>query len=238
MRHGRKSRHQRFDGYKIHAAASGDGRIITGLEVSPGSDYDGLHAPALIDSQPPPRRPARILGDTAYGDQATRARLDERGVSVLGPVPESPPRPGRLGKRDFTIDLEAGTVGCPGGRTRPITARPRRDGSRSATFRSGGCGPCALRSACLDASGHRTIVIGPREDLALAGIAAMDDPAQREHHRHHRPRIERLLSLLAHRYRARKCRYFGRAKALLQAAWSAALVNLNPIGTALGARAA
>jgi hypothetical protein len=33
-----------------------------------------------------------------------------------------------------------------------------------------------------------------------------------------------------YRYGARKSRYIGSAKARLQAAWAAALVNLNPIG--------
>jgi hypothetical protein len=40
------------------------------------------------------------------------------------------------------------------------------------------------------------------------------------------------------RYHARKARYLGKRKALLQAAWSAVLVNLHPIGTALRAQAA
>ena len=37
------------------------------------------------------------------------------------------------------------------------------------------------------------------------------------------------LGLLAHRNGAREGRYIGSAKARLQAAWAAALVNLNPI---------
>ena len=48
-----------------------------------------------------------------------------------------------------------------------------------------------------------------------------------------RPRIERLLGLLAHCYKARKSRYVGSRKARLQAAWTAALVNLNPLGRRL-----
>ena len=38
-----------------------------------------------------------------------------------------------------------------------------------------------------------------------------------------------LLGLLAYRYGARKSRYIGTNKSRLQAAWTAALVNLNPI---------
>jgi hypothetical protein len=47
-----------------------------------------------------------------------------------------------------------------------------------------------------------------------------------------------LLGLLVHRYGARKSRYIGSAKARLQAAWAAALVNLNPIGHRLALQAA
>lgn len=237
MRHGRKSAHQRFDGYKIHAAATGDGRLISAVEVSPGGDRDGAHAGALIDSQSADHRPRRLLGDTAYGDQLTRADLDGRQVDVLAPVPERRPGGERLGKRDFRIDLDAGTVRCPAGQVAPIS-RPGTSGVRRATFRRSGCAGCDLALRCQNAEGRRQIVIEPREDLLLAGIAAMADDDAREDHRRRRPRIERLLSLLAHRYRARKSRYFGRRRALLQTAWSAALVNLNPIGDALRAQAA
>jgi transposase len=233
MRHGRKSRHQRFDGYKLHAAATGDGQLICAVEVSPGGDRDGAHAPALIDCQPTPTRPWRILGDTAYGDQLARAGLEQRQVEVLAPVPERRPPGGRLAKRDFTIDLVAGTVTCPAGQVAPISPRPDRTGMRRATFRRTDCAGCALADRCQNSEGRRQIPIEPREDLLLAGLAAMADPATREGHRRRRPRIERLLSLLAHRYHARKSRYLGRRKALLQAAWSAVLVNLNPIGAAL-----
>jgi hypothetical protein len=68
------------------------------------------------------------------------------------------------------------------------------------------------------------------EPELIAARQALDDPANAEHLRRSPPRIERLLSLLCHRYGARKSRYIGSAKARLQALWAAALVNLNPIG--------
>ena len=72
----------------------------------------------------------------------------------------------------------------------------------------------------------------------IAARLALQDPATAEHLRRTRPRIERLLGLLAVRYGARKSRYIGRAKALLQAAWAAALVNLNPIARHLATTSA
>jgi hypothetical protein len=63
-------------------------------------------------------------------------------------------------------------------------------------------------------------------------------PDTAEHLRRKRTGIERLLGLLAHRYGARKSRYIGSAKAGSQAAWAAALVNLNPIGHRLASHPA
>jgi len=237
MRHGRKSERQRFDGYKIHAAAAVEAPLLTAIDVSPGCDYDGQLAPALIDQQRPDLRPKRLLGDTAYGGSETREQLEEREVEVLAPVPEPAVPTGRLGKRDFRIDLVAGTVTCPVGQVVRISAQPQRSGKRVAAFRRSSCRPCPLASRCLDRNGRRHITIARREDLLQAGREALKDPPTRELLRRTRPRIERLLSLLVHRYHARKSRYRGKRKACFQAAWTAVLVNLHPIEAALAAPA-
>jgi hypothetical protein len=143
-------------------------------------------------------------------------------------VPEAPGKPGRLAKRDFRIELQPGTVTCPAGHTAPIRTEP--SGQRRASFTKALCDACPLRDRCVTpARGTRQVPIAPDEQLLIAGRQALDDPESAEHLRRTRPRIERLLGLLAVRYGARKSRYFGRAKARLQAAWAAALVNLNPI---------
>jgi transposase len=238
MRHGRKSSQQRFDGYKLSAtAANTDVPLITAVDVAPACEQDGPQAKELIDAQPVARRPARLLGDSAYGVGPVRAELADRDVEVLAPVPEAPGAQGRLGKRDFVIDTNAGTVTCPTGQTALIRTEP--SGRRRATFAKARCDRCPLRDRCVAPSrGRRQLLIAPDEELLIAARQALDDPATAEHLRRTRPRIERLLGLLANRYGARKSRYFGRAKARLQAAWAAALVNLNPIIRKLAARTA
>jgi hypothetical protein len=237
MRHGRKSQHQRFDGYKLSATATNtDTPLITAVDVAPASEQDGPQATHLIDAQPAGRRPGRLLGDTAYGTGPIRAELADRGVDVLAPVPEGPGRPGRLAKRDFQIDLQAGTVTCPAGQRAPIRTEP--SGARRASFSKRGCDVCSRKDRCTTARGDRQVLLAPDEDRLIAARQALDDPAQAEHLRRTRPRIERLLGLLAIRYGARKSRYIGRTKARLQAAWAAALVNLNPIARHLAAQTA
>jgi transposase len=237
MRHGHKSQRQRFDGYKIHAAAASEAPLLTAINVSAAGEQDGPIAPALVDQQPKPLRPKRLLGDAAYGDSETRAALEERKVEVLAPVPEVPPRPGRIGKRDFGIDLAAGIVTCPAGHSTRI-GRPGQSGLRTAVFPDRLCRACPLKPRCAPGRRGRKLNLRRREDLLQAGRAALTDAPTRERLRRTRPRIERLLSLLAHRYHGRKSRYRGKRKTAFQAAWTAVLVNLHPIESALRAEPA
>ncbi len=229
MRHGRKSSQTRFDGYKLSAAATNTSQpLITAVAVAPAGETDGPQAKHLIDAQPERRRPRRVLGDTAYGNGPVRAELALRGIDVLAPVPQgSLPAQGRLGKHDFRIDLNAGTVTCPAGHT--VKVSTSKTGFRGANFTTKTCLGCPLKPACCPSGARRQLSLGEHDERLLQARKALADPDTSEHLRRTRPRIERLLGLLAHRYGARKSRYFGRAKARLQAAWAAALVNLNPI---------
>jgi hypothetical protein len=148
MRHGRKSSQQRFDGYKLSAAATNSPEpLITAVRVAPAAETDGPQAKHLVDAQPPERRPERILGDTAYGTGPVRGELAEREVDVLAPVPEAPVPEGRLAKRDFHIDPEAGTATCPAGHT--VAINTGRSGVRRASFRPTVCRDCPLKAALL-----------------------------------------------------------------------------------------
>ncbi|HTR69566.1 MAG TPA: IS1182 family transposase [Mycobacteriales bacterium] len=234
MQHGRKSSSQRFDGFKLSAAVSNTSEpLIMAVHVAPGGEADGPQAKHLIDSQPDEHRPNRILGDTAYGNGPVRKELADRDVDVLAPVPEGEVLEGRVGKRDFVIDPAAGTVICPAGHTATITTSKK--GVRTARISRAVCGSCPLKDQCCPGRPSRQITLGEHEELIVAARQALADPETATHLRHTRPRIERLLGLLAVRYGARKSRYLGTEKATLQANLAAALVNLNPLGRHLSA---
>jgi transposase len=246
MRHGRQTAARPFTGYKIHAAAVAEAPILTSITLSPANEHDGHQVGALVDQQPKERRPKRVIGDTAYGNVEAREELEARSISVLAPVHSTSPKDGTIAKEEFEIDLETDTVTCPRGKTAPIyKPRPNRKrplrrsaiGERVAKFSRSDCEPCPLRQRC-SPSGQRDIRIRRREDLRQAALRALSDPAERHHLKRTRPRIERLLGLIVHRYRGRKSRYLGARKSAFQAVWTAVLVNLHPIGAALRAQAA
>ena len=98
---------------------------------------------------------------------------------------------------------------CPAGHTAPIRTEP--SGQRRATFAKALCDACPLRERCVaPARGSRQVPIAGDEAHLIAARQALDDPAQAEHLRRTRPRIERLLGLLAIRYGARKTHFFRR----------------------------
>lgn len=235
MRHGRKSKSQRFDGFKLSATATNTTEpLITAIDVAAGSVADGSRATDLVDGQPQDRRPGRLLGDTAYGSGPVRADLAERGVEVLAPVPAGKQaEDGQLAKSDFVIDPAAGTVRCPAQNTIAITTS--ENGCQTAGYAAATCRPCPLKERCCPGRRRRQITLTEHEQHLQHGRAMLAEPDTAEHLRRTRPRIERLLGLLAFRYGARKSRYVGTAKATLQAAFAAALVNLNPIGRHLAA---
>ena len=239
MRHGRQTPGRRFTGYKLHAAVAADVPVVTAISVAPANEHDGQHAGGLVDQQPEQRRPERVIGDTAYGNSEAREDLAQRSIRVLAPVHSSSPKHGTIPKDAFTIDLQSDTVTCPQGHTTPIykPRANRRTSERVARFARADCEPCPLRPRCAPA-GQRDIRIRRREDLRQAALQALADPAERERLKRTRPRIERLLGLIVHRYHARKNRYLGARKATLQAAWTAVLVNLHPIAGALRAQTA
>jgi transposase len=241
MRHARSSAARPFTGYKIHAAADAEAPLLTSITLSPGNEHDGHHAGTLVDQQPEDRRPTRVIGDTAYGNIEAREELEQRSISVLAPVHSTSPKDGAIPKDEFRIDLETDTVTCPQGKTRPIYKprpnRPTKTETRVARFFETDCEPCPLRDRCAP-TGRRDIRISRREDLRQAALQALSDPAERDHLKRTRPRIERLLGLLVHRYRGRECRYLGARKSTFQALWTAVIVNLHPIGAALRAQAA
>ena len=243
MRHGRKTNARRFTGYKLHAATATKAPVLTAIAISPGNEHDGHHAATLVEQQPARRRPTRVIGDTAYGNVEVREQLEQRAIGVLAPLHlTGANNESTIHKDRFAIDLRREhTVTCPQGKTAPIykprPSGPAADGTRVARFTPNRLralpAPRTLRSQRPPPDPR-----SPPRRPPPSRPARARRPVQLDHLKRTRPRIERLLGLIVHRYHARKSRYRGARKATLQAVWTAVLVNLHPIGTALRAQTA
>jgi hypothetical protein len=129
QRHGRKSQSKRFTGHKLRVSVEVEAGLITGVEVLAGNAGDAteaLEAVALeaVALEAVAQAEANTglaveetLGDCAFGDGETRQAFADAGRTLHAKVPQPASSGKYFGKQLFVIDLEAGSVTCPGGQT-------------------------------------------------------------------------------------------------------------------------
>ena len=133
-RHGHKTNHRGFDGYKCHIAVDPDVEIITATAVTAGNTGDVEPVAGLIADLTDPTAATDPAGDTAtvYGDAAYGAgevlqHLDGAGIDAKTKVQPPVAPTGKFTKDRFDINLRDATVTCPNGTTiaiRPSKATP------------------------------------------------------------------------------------------------------------------
>lgn len=209
-RHGHKSRHRRFDGYKAHLSVDPDSELIDEVAGTAANAPDRDAAVELLAGHAGNEDKLEVVGDSAYGDAATRGRLDAQGFAVVAKCPPARNSGGRFTKDHFTVDLDRATVTCPAAQTAIIV--PTAGGGGRASFRPW-CATCPLRTACTASRRGRTIAIHPHEAVLQRARAAQRDPAWQQRYKADRPIVERKISHFTRRaWGGRRARTRGLAR--------------------------
>jgi Transposase DDE domain/Transposase domain (DUF772) len=237
-RHGHKTSHRGFDGYKGHIALDPDSEIITATEVTAGNTGDAEPAAGLIaDLTGPatdagPAGDAAVYGDSAYGAGEVLDHLHTHRIDAKTKVQPPNAPAGKFTKDRFTIDLHSQQVTCPNDVTIPI--RPVRGHDRHAGKADFGraCTTCPLRAQCTDSKTGRQITISHWEGHLAAARTRQQDPAWQADYRATRPKVERKIAhLMRRRHGGRRARMRGRARIAADFNLLAAAVNLARLAT-------
>lgn len=160
---GRKSETKKFIGYKANVTETVDSRFITNIVAMPGNRHDGRTAVEAIRGQ---RElglvPAKVIGDTAYGEGLIRKQLKEYGSEVVAPLCliRNPRAAIVFPKNMFKYDEKKQTVACPQGVTTKESYYDHRKEIRNFHFPMSKCNKCPVQSKCTTAAeGRRTISI-------------------------------------------------------------------------------
>ena len=225
MRHGRKSKAQRFDGHKAQVAVDTESQLITAVTVLPGNAADREQALEMVEATElcTGALVEETIADCAYGDGATRQAFAEAARPLVAKVPAMTNQ-GRFPKTDFVLDLQAGTCTCPAGEVTQ-DLRLHNQGGGVFRFAVSVCAPCPLRSQCLRGRGGRTVQVHPQEGLLQEARRLQRSPAFAEY-RKLRQVVEHRLARLV-QLGIRQARYRGRAKTLFQLYMAAAVANLT-----------
>lgn len=224
MRHGRKSKSKRFNGYKEHLAADLDTDLIVACAVTPANVPEDVAAPQLgEDIERQQIRIGELSIDRAYINSTLVADVEgSKGTILCKPWSGRNGRKELFKKADFEIDMRAMTITCPAGHAEPF------EQGQSVEFDPEVCGPCPMRDKCTySASGGRTVKIADdeRRQHRLRKIAAT--PAGRQRLRE-RVAIEHRLAHVAAR-KGPKARYLGTRANLYDLRRAAIIQNLETI---------
>ena len=222
LRHGRKSKSRRFNGYKAHLRVEPTSGLITDVATTPANVHDSAAVPELLAHDPPPV----VIGDQAYGGLETRQQALAQEVALLTPALTVHP----CDKAAFTLDEAAGTLTCPAG----TTVRVRANGK--AHFPAATCRACPHHDQCCGGRGGREVQTRPGESLVRDLQDAARRPETAAEIRRVRAATERIIG---HFIRAcgRTARAFGRLNTGLQVLLGAIGYNLDRLGRLLTARA-
>jgi hypothetical protein len=223
MRHGRKTKSKRFNGFKQHIAADLDTDLILACAVTPANRPEDEATPLLEeDLQRGEVRIESLSIDRAYVNSSLVQEVIASGGTVLAkPWSGRNSRAELFGKRDFKIDMRSKTITCPAGQVEYF------EPGQVVEFDPEACGPCPLRSRCtLSASGKgRSIHTGEDEALQQR-LRKLQATRKGRGQLRERSGIEHRLAHLAAR-QGPKARYRGTRKNLFDLRRIAAVENLD-----------
>lgn len=232
MRHGRKTKSKRFNGYKRHLAIDLDTLLVLAVAVLPANRPEQEAAPNLV---------ADI---TAQGLTITSLYID-RGYINAPIVDEVLARRGAVicrpwlaqngslfSKRAFQINMRDRTITCPAGEQQPIILGAKVE------FPAETCRACPLRAKCTDAAPDRgrSVAIAENELLQHRLRRQAATPAGRQRLRERVPVEHRQAHTC--RRQGRRARYLGSRKNEFDLRRASAISNLEVIQRRLEGAAA
>ena len=225
MRHGRKSKSKRFDGFKEHIAADLDSDLIVACAVTAANRPEDEAVPQLQeDMQRQAIGIAELSVDRAYINSELVQKVREDGGDIL-----CKPWSGRnsqaelFRKSDFKLNMRSMTITCPAGQVE--TFEP----GQVVEFDPEVCGACLLREQCTHSSSGRGRSVQISQDERLQQkLRKLQSSSSGRGRLRKRTRVEHRLSHIAAR-KGPKARYIGVRKNLYDLRRAASIQNLETI---------
>jgi hypothetical protein len=225
MRHGRKSKSKRFNGYKEHIARDLDVPAILACAVTPANQPEEEGAAPLAEDI---CRQGFTIGevhiDRAYVNSPLVSSVLSDGGSVFSkPWALRASKPGLFSKAEFRIDLRAKTITCPAGQEEDF------EPGETVHFDPEVCGACPLRSNCTEAAAGKGRSVSVAEDEALQKkFRKLQGTSTGRATLRHRVPVEHALAHIAAR-KGDHARYIGTRKNLFDLRRAAAIQNLEAV---------
>ncbi|WP_082021125.1 IS1182 family transposase [Geobacter anodireducens] len=229
-RYGAKSNTKRFTGYKANITETVESRFITNIKPMRGNRHDGSNMVEAVIEQKHQHglQPAKLVGDTAYGDGIARKDLQNEGTIVVAQLKTVNDRTKAIyPKSMFDYDEANNLLTCPAGITVKQSYWDRQKEIRTFHFPMTECGKCPRKTECTNSKdGRRTVGISKvNKELREAEIYNRTDQFKADMKL--RQAVEGKLSELVRYHGMRRARYRGLNKVGLQCYFAALAVNIK-----------
>lgn len=220
MRHGRKSKHQRIDGYKRHVLRDLDNGLVRAVGVTAANAPEASVTEAMMaDLTFQPVRLSELHIDRAY---LSSRLVQERPSDLVMYCKAWPVRNGeRFPKTAFHLDWQRQRIRCPNEVELPF------EPGGIVHFPAATCGTCPLRERCTPSAHGRSVTIHPDERLLGELRQRQVTPLGRAKLRE-RVAVEHGLAHIG-RWQGRRARYRGSRKNLFDLRRCAVVHNLHVI---------
>lgn len=223
-----------YVGYLVDVSLDADSQIITAMNVLPGGANEGADAETLLRRE-----------EAAHGNDVQAISLDGAGfqgpllrtltdpdglkVEVFAP-PREPHDPQKIQPEEFILSADQQALTCPAGQTTTERHAHAAEGWQF-RFARETCAGCPLRPRCvpkLPKTTGRTVFKSDYEKEIQAARAKAKTPAYAQVRSEHSA-IERKIGEMVRRHGARRARYWGQPRVLLQQLITGCVVNIKRI---------
>lgn len=220
MRHGRKSRSQRFDGYKRHVLRDLDIGVVRAVGLTPANAPEATVTDALeLDLKAQKVKLVELYIDRAYLSSKWVKQRDDslRIFCKAWPLKNGE----RIDKTAFVLDWDKGEIRCPNQVTIPF------EQGKVVHFPKHQCAVCLLRERCTTSKRGRSISIHPDEAL-MQELRECQSTAGGRAQLRQRSAVEHCLAHVGY-WQGNQARYLGQRKNLFDLRRVAVVHNLHVI---------
>lgn len=218
MRHGRKNRSKRFDGYKRHILKDLDNGLVRAVGVTMANLAESSVTESLsVDLEHQQIQLRELHIDRAYLSSSWVKNRDPELTIYCKAWRVS--NGNKFAKSSFILDWESGRITCPN-----QVSLPFREGGK-VQFPAATCAKCPLRSKCTTSKRGRSVSIHPDEKF-IAELRERQLTSQGRAKLRERVAVEHSLSHIG-RWQGDKARYLGVRKNLFDLRRIAVVHNLH-----------
>ncbi len=226
--------------YNVQTTTETKNKILVGIELSQQASDQAELEPALDRFERQFQRlPGQMLVDGGYTRQENIVAARERGVELIGPVPDLEQRQERnqnsslkaagiapeFGSNAFVILEEGSKLLCPAGKVLKRTSSNAKQDVYRANRKD--CEACPHQPQCCPKSGARSVKIGKVSEVMEDYRERMQQEENREIFKLRGPTAEFPHAWIKEKMGLRKFHVRGLAKARVEALWVAVTYNIQ-----------